>query len=36
MTMKRGQLIEFKEGLFGLHPPQNMGIFFERITRKNN
>lgn len=32
--MKRGNLVEFKPGLFGLQPPDNLGIFLDRTTRK--
>ena len=32
--MKRGNVIEFKPGLFGIQPPENIGIFLQRLTRK--
>lgn len=32
--MKPGDLVEFKAGLFGLKPPQNLGIYLERVRRK--
>src|SRR5436305_6509109 len=32
--MKPGDLVEFKAGLFGLKPPQNLGIYLERARRK--
>ena len=32
--MKRGNVIEFKPGLFGIQPPENLGIILQRITRK--
>ena len=32
--MKRGNVIEFKPGLFGIQPPENVGIFLQRLTRK--
>jgi exoribonuclease R len=32
--MKPGDLVEFKAGLFGIKPPQNLGIYLERVRRK--
>ena len=32
--VKPGDLVEFKAGLFGLKPPQNLGIYLERVRRK--
>ena len=34
--MKRGNVIEFKPGLFGIQPPENIGIFLQRLTRKKD
>lgn len=34
--MKPGDLVEFKEGLFGLKAPANLGIFLERVKRKGS
>ena len=32
--VKPGDLVEFKAGLFGVKPPQNLGIYLERVRRK--
>ena len=32
--MKPGDLVEFKAGLFGVQPPNNLGIYLERVKRK--
>ncbi|MHA2296421.1 MAG: RNB domain-containing ribonuclease [Candidatus Hodarchaeales archaeon] len=32
--MKQGELIEFRAGLFGIQPPQNMAIILKRYTKK--
>ena len=32
--MKKGKLIEFRAGLFGINPPNNLGIVIKVITRK--
>ena len=32
--MKPGDLVEFKAGLFGIKPPQNLGIYLERVKKK--
>ena len=32
--MKPGDLLEFKAGLFGVQPPNNLGIYLERVKRK--
>ena len=34
--MKPGDLVEFKAGLFGITPPQNFGIWLERVKRKGS
>ncbi len=34
--MKPGDLVEFKAGLFGIKPPQNLAIWIERVKRKGN
>jgi len=33
-SMKPGDLVEFKAGLFGVKPPDNLGIYLERVKRK--
>jgi len=33
-ALKKGELIEFKAGLFGIQPPANLGIILKRYTRK--
>lgn len=33
-AVKPGDLVEFKAGLFGLKPPQNFGIYLERVREK--
>lgn len=35
-SMKPGDLVEFKAGLFGIQPPQNLGIYVERVKRKGS
>ncbi|HVM44639.1 MAG TPA: ribonuclease R family protein [Candidatus Thermoplasmatota archaeon] len=32
--MRPGDLVEFKAGLFGIQPPNNLGIYLERVKRK--
>ena len=32
--VKPGDLVEFKAGLFGVKPPQNLGIYLDRVRRK--
>ncbi|MFW9995748.1 MAG: RNB domain-containing ribonuclease [Candidatus Odinarchaeota archaeon] len=32
--MKQGELIEFRAGLFGIQPPENLAILLKRHTRK--
>ena len=32
--MKRGNVIEFRPGLFGIQPPENIAIVLQRLTRK--
>lgn len=32
--MKAGDLVEFKDGLFGVKAPQNLGIYLDRVRRK--
>ncbi|MGQ0535302.1 MAG: RNB domain-containing ribonuclease [Methanobacteriota archaeon] len=32
--MKPGDVVEFKAGLFGLKPPENLGIYLDRLTKK--
>ena len=34
INLKRGNVIEFKPGLFGIQPPENIGIILQRLTRK--
>lgn len=34
INLKRGNVIEFKPGLFGIQPPENIGIILKRLTRK--
>ena len=34
IILKRGNVIEFRPGLFGIQPPENIGIILQRITRK--